>query len=240
LRGTKFAAIVVLSSLLAFLTVPAYLAPTHASTVTDLTVADGATVCPNTLGGTWEPGNNCLLSSSYTINSGDTLIVDTGVSLEIGSGGTLAVAGTLNVVQLVVIFGGGVLNVASGGVINNANGIDVYGVLNNYGTINNNTAEIFIGLYAGYTGTLNNYGVINQISVEGYADIAITEGGVLNEECGGVINNPPPGVIEGEVTQIACSGVPEFSGPAAMWLALVAGMAVPLLMVRKRSARLPV
>jgi len=240
LRGIKFAAIVVLSSLFAFLIVPAFLVPTYASTTTDLTVANGATVCPDTLGGVWEPGNNCQLTTSYTINSGDTLIVDTGVALEIGSGGTLTVSGTLNIVQLVVVSGGGVLDVASGGVINNHNGIDVYGVLNNYGTINNDTAGIYIGLYATYAGTLNNYGVINQVSVAGFAKITITDGGVLNEECGGEINNPPPGVIDGEVTQIACPGVPEFSGPTAMWLVLIAGMAVPLLIVRKRSTRLPI
>lgn len=240
MRGTKLAAVVVLSSLFAFVIVPAFVVPTFASTITDLTVADGSKVCPGTLGGVWEPGNNCLLSTSYTVNSGDTLIVDTGVALEVGSGGTLTVAGTLDIVQLVVIFGGGVLNVASGGVINNHNGIDVYGVLNNYGTINNDTAGIYIGLYATYAGTLNNYGVINQVSVAGFAKITIVDGGVLNEECGGVINNPSPGVIEGEVTQIACPGVPEFSGPGAMWLVLVAALAVPLLIVRKRSIHLPV
>jgi hypothetical protein len=239
LRGIKYAAIVVLSLLFALLIIPAYLVPTYASTVTDLTVANGSTVCPGTIGGVWEPGNNCLLSTSYTINSGDTLIVDKAVALEIGSGGALTVDGTLNVTQLVVILGGGVLTVASGGIVNNHNGIDVYGVLNNYGTINNDTAEIYIGLYATYAGTLNNYGVINQVSVEGFAEITITDGGVLNEECGGVINNPPPGVIEGEVTQIACPGVPEFSGPSAVWMALIAAMAVPLLIVRKRSLRLP-
>jgi hypothetical protein len=232
-------AILVIPMLLGFLMVPGFLGVAYAGTTTDLTVANGATVCPGTLGGVWEPGNNCLLSASYTVNGGDTLIVDTGVAFEIASGGTLNVDGTLNIVQLLVIFGGGVVNVHSSGVINNANGIDVYGVLDNYGTINNNTAAIFIGLFGGFAGVLNNYGVINQNSaVGGFAEITITSGGVLNNECGGVINNPPPGVINGSVTTGSCPSVPEFPAPATAFLALVGGMLIPLLLMRRKAIRL--
>ena len=221
----KGVAILVIPMLLAFLLTPSFASVVYAGTTTDLTVANGATVCPLTLGGVWEPGDNCLLSASYTVNSGDTLIVDTGVSLEIASGGTLNVAGTLNIIQLLVIFGGGVVNVSSGGVINNGNGIDVYGVLNNHGTINNNTSAIYIGLYGGFTGVLNNYGVINQNSVGGFAKITITSGGVLNNECGGVISNPSPGVIDGTVTTISCSSVPEFPlGFAVLFAVMVPAM----------------
>ena len=225
--------------LVAFLIVPGFVTKTFAGTTTDLTTADGATVCP-ALGGTWEAGNNCLLTTAYTINSGDTLIIDTGVALEVGTGGTLNVGGVLNVTQLLVIFGPGVVNVLSGGVIENYNGIDVYGVLNNHGVINNNTAAIYIGLYGGYTGTLNNYGVINQNSeVGGYAEITITDGGVLNNECGGEINNPSPGVIKGTVTEVACSGVPEFPA-SSLGPLLLTGLLFPALLLAARKFRRPI
>jgi len=238
MRGARGVAIFVIPLLLAFLLTTGLVGRTFAGTTTDLTVADGSTDCP-ALGGTWEAGNNCLLTTSYTISSGDTLIVDSGVALEVGSGGVLTVDGILNITQLVVVFGLGVLNVAVGGVINNHNGIDVYGQLNNHGTINNITAGIYIGLYGGYTGVLDNYGVINQISIEGFAEITITDGGVLNNECGGVINNPSPGVIHGSVTEISCSGVPEFPAPAAMLPLLIAGMLIPLLIIKRKSMPLP-
>lgn len=222
--------------LLAFLIIPGFVTRTSASTTTDLTVANGATVCPGILGGTWEPGNNCVLATSYTLGSGDTLIVDTGVALFVTTGGTLTIAGTVNVTQLFGTLGTGVIKVDASGVINNFNGIDVYGVLDNYGTINQHDGAIYIGLYGGYTGTLNNYGIINQISVEGFAEITITGGGVLNNECGGVINNPSPGVIEGTVTQVACYGVPEFP-VSSLGPLLLTGLLFPALLALTRKLR---
>ena len=232
----KGIAVFALVLLLAFLVIPGFVTRTIASTTTDLTAADGASVCPGTLGGTWEPGNNCVLATSYTLSSGDTLIVDTGVTLFVTTGGTMTIAGIVNVTQLFGTLGTGVINVDVGGVINNHNGIDVYGALNNYGTINQYDGAIYIGLYGGYAGTLNNYGVINQISFEGFAEITITGGGVLNNECGGVINNPSPGVIEGTVTQVACSGVPEFP-VSALGPILLTGLLFPALLVMTRKFR---
>ena len=239
MQGTRGAAALAFLLLLGLLITPGLITTAYAGTTTDLTVADGSSVCPGTLGGTWLAGNNCEITGTYTINSGDTLIVDTGVALYVASGAIVNVAGTLEIDQLVVIFGGGTLNVQSGGVINNYNGIDVYGTLNNHGTINNNTAVIYIGLFESSSGVLNNYGVINQVSVEGFAKITITGGGILNNECGGVINNPSPGVIEGSVTTIACSGVPEFSGTGIAWLSMIAAVFVPLLLFKRKLIHVP-
>ena len=239
-QATKGAAALAFWLLLGFLITPVLISTAYAGTTTDLTVADGPTVCPGTLGGTWLAGNNCEITGTYTINSGDTLIIDTGVALYVASGATVNVAGTLEIDQLVVIFGGGTLHVLGGGIINNYNGIDVYGTLNNDGTINNNNGSIYIGLYEGSSGVLNNFGVINQVSVEGFAEITITGGGILNNECGGLINNPSPGVIEGSVTTIACSGVPEFSGTGIAWLSMIAAIFVPLLLFKRKLIHAPV
>src|SRR5271169_2352467 len=71
----------------------------HAGTTTELSLSDGMTVCTNNLGGSWTPPGDlsaplsafgqCSLSQSkggapvYTVQSGDTLQVDSGVILSL-------------------------------------------------------------------------------------------------------------------------------------------------------------
>jgi hypothetical protein len=229
MQGSKVLAVLLVTGVLPFLTL---IPSASAGTITDLTTANGATVCPTTIGGTWIGiSDTCKISGSYTINSGDTLTVDSGVILDISGTGSLTVNGILSIVQLVTVDPGGVILVNSAGMVNNSNGLDINGVVNNHGTINNNDGAIFIE----DSGALNDYGTVNQNSVDGFAAIHIGTSASFTVFCGGVFNNPSPGVVYGTVTTQICtvSGVPEFpllgaSGGLALvvaisLLALVAG-----------------
>lgn len=211
MQGSKVLAVLLLTGVLPFITL---IPSASAGTITDLTTANGATVCPTTIGGTWNSiSDTCQISGSYTISSGNTLIVDSGVILDVPGTGSLTVNGILSIVQLVLVDPSGVILVNSAGMINNANTLDINGVVNNYGTINNNDGAIFIE----DSGALNDYGTVNQNNVDGFSAIHIGADASFTIFCGAVFNDPPPAVVYGIVTTQVCAanGVPEFPSTGA-------------------------
>ncbi|MDA4137498.1 MAG: hypothetical protein OK449_10960 [Thaumarchaeota archaeon] len=232
MQGSKVLAVLLVTGVLPFITL---IPSASAGTITDLTTANGATVCPTTIGGTWNSGTDtCTISGSYTISSGNTLTVDTGVILTISGTGSLTVNGILSIVQLVILDSGGVITVSSTGTINNANGFDISGVVNNHGTINDNDGVIFIE----FPGALNDYGTVNENNVDGFSAIHIGTGASFTVFCGGVFNNPPPAVVYGIVTTQVCTanGVPQFpSLGASGGLGLMVAISLLALVATRKS-----
>jgi hypothetical protein len=232
MQGSKVLAVLLVTGVLPFLSL---IPSASAGTITDLTTANGATVCPTTIGGTWVAiSDTCQITGSYTINNGDTLTVDSGVILDVSGTGSLTVNGILSIVQLVIVDPSGVILVDSAGMINNSNGLDINGVVNNYGTINNNDGAIFIE----DPGALNDYGTVNQNNVDGFSAIHVGTGASFTIFCGGVFNDPSPAVVDGIVTTQICTanGVPEFpSLGASGGMALLVAISLLALVATRRS-----
>jgi len=168
----------------------------------------------NSIGGIWNSATSTCTIQNFTVNSGETLTISTGVELivraglTINPGGTVSNSGTITVSSCcfsglinnfdATIINTGTISIESTGVfVNN-------GITANSGTITNNSAGESCAGCAGSGiingGTINNTGTINNNSGSTFDNTS----GNINDNCGGIINNI--GTITGnQVVNIPCS-----------------------------------
>jgi len=173
--------------------------PPPKATSFELQVGDSNNAC-EAMSGTWDSSSNTCTISGLTLNSGNTLTVDLGVTLIINGslvidGGTVLNYGTIN-------SGGNITNKSGGtitnsGTINNSSYIANVGTVTNSGTINSSGYFGNGGKITNNSGgtisnshTLNSYGIITNSGT-----ITNTSGGTMKNYGGGKINNLSGGTI---------------------------------------------
>lgn len=176
--------------------------PVRAGTTTEISLSDGMTVCTSTLGGSWTPQGDlsgslsvygqCSLSNNkggapvYTVQSGDTLRVDSGVILTWGEG----IFNNLGAIENAGAFVDGGGDLVSSGTITNtgAFNMSVASVFNNTGSITTSSP----GVLTIISGTLNNFAsgtIANTYLFNNHGSIintgTIANSGTLSNHAGG-------------------------------------------------------
>lgn len=163
-----------------------------------ISISDKESCVTSIDGASWNPTTNICVSSSFTVNSGETLYVSKNVGLWI-SKGVFKNSGTINILGVMDNY----VKFENFGTINISSQLANDGNFDNHGNILiNNDAS----LVNGKDGTLNNYNSISN-------NDALVNFGTINNHCDATISGNPIGNDFGfgdePVKQISCDAVIE-------------------------------
>ena len=149
-----------------------------------ITTSNGATVCHDSLGGTWnKTTDTCSISGTLTVEEAITSLEEP--TLNIGTGVTVNTSGGSDGIENY-----GAIN-NYGSLIGIGSTIGIY----NYGTIDNAGTTVGSGKSYG----IENYGTINNVGIT--FGISILNYGIINDYCGSY----PGGTVTGSGSVVALS-----------------------------------